>query len=683
MEVAEFVSALNIFVVLFFVVFAFFLLIGLYIFLKDTKNKINILFFIWCISFSIGCLGYMFVFWTESKPDVYFFMNIAGIGFCSIWPIAIHYLLLFLKDTLNAFWLTIVSLLYAAGIFFIYGGFSGLTASANYTKNKFGWVDTPNNTILYPLYILFVGFCTILVIYLFIKIRISFHHSENYNKKKQSVIMLWYAIPSIILGLFFNIIAPALHMNLPSIGFIFSGLWIFGVAYAIAQYELMVDISSTVGKKLFEKSKSINISTDPNLVITKVNTSFFDVLGFDAKILNTMSVNDLFLINDDKLSTTEIYGHEDIERDVKLKKEDGSFIYANMQVLFSFTKNDRFLGLVFHFTDITVLKNQNEVLEQKVQERTQEILEASLEAERRLHITEQYTRKSVVDLIKCGEDPTCIEPEKINLAVMFTDIRSFTSISEKLSAEQILDVLNHYFTEINSCIMDNNNYGEIDKIIGDEIMALFDTAENALISSIEIRKKLPDLNSSLLEKYGIRLNNGIGINYGEVVRGNIGSDQKLDLTVIGDIVNSASRIEQLTKHYGLSLLISEDVKKTLTRNTYHIRFIDEVKVKGRNTPTKIYEVYDYERNDIIEMKKTYEQTLIHAYSLYKEGKFSDALSIYERIEESLPRHHYNPLLPADPVLTFYTQRCKELIKRCKDNDNFTHNWDGIYCFMEK
>lgn len=677
------VSALNIFVILFFIVFSFFLLIGLYIFLKDTKNKINILFFIWCISFSIGCLGYMFVFWTESKSDVYFFMNIACIGYCTIWPIAVHFLLIFLKDKLNTLWNTAVIMLYTVAAFFIYGGFSGITSSADYTKTKYGWVDTPNHTILYPVYIGFVAVCTVLVVAILVKIWIAFHDSENFNKKKQSLIMLGSAVPSIVLGLFFNIVSPALKMNLPSIGFIFSGLWIFGVAYAIARYELLVDISTTVGKKLFEKSKSINISTDPNLHIIKVNTSFFDILGYDSRSINTMSVNDLFLLQDDRLSQEEIGRHADIEREVRIKKEDDSFIYANMQVLFSFTTNNRLLGLVFHFTDITSLKNQNEVLEQKVQERTQEILKASLEAERRLHITEQYTRKSVVDLIKNGEDPTHIEPEKINLAVMFTDIRGFTSITEKLSAEQIFDVLNHYFTEINSCIMDNKNYGEIDKIIGDEIMALFGTPENALIAAINIRKKLPELNASLLEKYGIRLNNGIGINFGEVVRGNIGSDQKLDLTVIGDIVNSASRIEQLTKHYGLSLLISDDVKNSLTAQTYSMRFIDEVKVKGRNTPTKIYEVYDYERDDIVEMKKTYEQTLQNAYELYKAGYFKDALALYERIESGLPRHNYNPSLPADPVLKFYSTRCRELLKICSDNPSFLETWEGIYCFLDK
>ena len=98
------------------------------------------------------------------------------------------------------------------------------------------------------------------------------------------------------------------------------------------------------------------------------------------------------------------------------------------------------------------------------------------------------------------------------------------------------------------------------------------------------------------------INNGIRLNFGEVIIGNIGSESKMDYTVVGDIVNSASRLEALTKYYRVHLIISEDLKIQL-KDEYKIRFLDEALVKGKSSPVKIYEVFDFEPSDVIEMKE--------------------------------------------------------------------------------
>jgi len=673
MGIVSFVSSINSYVILFFIAFVFFLLIGFYIFLKDSKSKQNILFFIWAISFSIGCLGYMFMFWTPVESDVYFFANIAAIGYCTIWPIAINFLILFLKEKLNKLWMFIIFILYSIGIFYVYAALSGLSASAGYERTIYGWVDKPNNTILYPIYLVYVAVCVALVIYLLIKIKIVFNNSENYNKKKQASIMLNSAIPSIMLGIFFNIIAPSNKLNLPSIGFIFSGIWILSVAYSISQYELLGDVSSNIGKKLFEKSKSINISTDPNLLITKVNKSFYDILGYDKNFIGLMDINNIFLFQEDAISSNEIKKLEDIERDVKIKKKDKTIVYANMQVLFSFNKKNKFIGLVFNFTDITALKNQNEILEQKVQERTREANNARTEAERRLRITKQYTRKSVTDLIESGHDPTVMDPEIKSMSMLFSDIRGFTKITEKLEMMDVYDILNIYYKYINKAIVNSN--GEIDKLIGDEVMALFDDSNFAVNAAIDMMKILPELNAMLCGDYKTTINIGIGIDSGDVVKGNIGSDVKMDLTVIGNYVNSASRIEGLTKYYGLPLLISGETKERL-KDFHDIRFIDKVLVYGKNKPIEIYEVCDYQDNDFISIKNSLQEHYNTAFKFYREGTFDVAISEYKNILFYLHGHDL-----MDPVLEFYLNRCKRLNKM-KEIGRL-NDWNGVYSFLEK
>ncbi|PKA24861.1 adenylate/guanylate cyclase domain-containing protein [Leptospira meyeri] len=194
-----------------------------------------------------------------------------------------------------------------------------------------------------------------------------------------------------------------------------------------------------------------------------------------------------------------------------------------------------------------------------------------------------------------------LEPggENKEVTILFSDIRSFTKFSENRSAEEVVQILNEYLSRMTDVIFRFN--GTIDKFIGDAIMTIFgapfkqdDDALRAVKSAVAMIYELEKLNQNLILT-NEKLHVGIGIHTGEAIVGNIGSDRRLDYTVIGDNVNLASRIEGLTKHYNCPILISEATYKQIEgkysiEDGFEIREIDKVIVKGKSKPITVYEV---------------------------------------------------------------------------------------------
>jgi adenylate cyclase len=215
----------------------------------------------------------------------------------------------------------------------------------------------------------------------------------------------------------------------------------------------------------------------------------------------------------------------------------------------------------------------------------------------------KYMTASVMEKLISGQ--VALGGESIKVTILFSDIRSFTTISEKMDAQALVGLLNEYFTEMVTVVMEEG--GVVDKYIGDAIMAVFGAptpeplrdATGAVRAAVRMRHGLAKLNLRLAERGLAPLRTGIGIHTGEVVAGNIGSEARMEYTVIGDAVNLASRLESNTKDLGVNILISEDTYQ-LVKDKVVARQVKEITVKGRAQPVMTYEVTGFEGEKSLE-----------------------------------------------------------------------------------
>jgi len=204
----------------------------------------------------------------------------------------------------------------------------------------------------------------------------------------------------------------------------------------------------------------------------------------------------------------------------------------------------------------------------------------------------KFVNKEIAEAALHGE--LRLGGERKTVTILFSDIRAFTAISEKLEPEEVVEFLNAYMTKMVACV--EKSGGVVDKFIGDAIMAVWGTpisrgndTENALNGALMMRTELIEFNR---ERGGPRkpyIRIGCGINTGEVLAGQIGSEDRMEYTVIGDPVNLASRIEALNKPFGTDILISEDTYK-LVRNIFAVEKMKQIRVKGKIEPQQIYAV---------------------------------------------------------------------------------------------
>ena len=292
-----------------------------------------------------------------------------------------------------------------------------------------------------------------------------------------------------------------------------------------------------------------------------------------------------------------------------------------------------------------------------------ELNETLQESERKSRIFRVYTRSSLAEYVDSGRDPTMFEPREEKRAILFNDLRGFTSVSEKMRPIHVVTFLNEYFDIMNDIILKTN--GEIDKLIGDCIMASFERCDDAVQASIQMKERVLDYNRIRVEKGLPPVSFGVGISYGPVVIGNIGSNSKMDYTLIGDTVNSASRLESLTKHYGVGIVISKEVFNNLS-GEYCMRPLGMAHVKGKKKPVNLYEVFDYEPEEIRNKKIKYIPELNRAFDLHNKECFAEEERLYNRMINTMGPHRYRKNLCLDPALNFFLSRCIsncELLKK--------------------
>ena len=233
------------------------------------------------------------------------------------------------------------------------------------------------------------------------------------------------------------------------------------------------------------------------------------------------------------------------------------------------------------------------------------------------------------------------EHVELNMTVLFSDIRSFTSLSEKMSAQANFDFINAYLSEIIPIIHINN--GIIDKYIGDAIMALFINADDAVNAAIDMVKT---------QKYqGIEA--GIGLNTGNLMLGIIGEKNRLQCTVISDTVNVASRLETITKIYKVPFIISQSTFNSLAdASLYNYRFIDNIKVKGRFENLNIFEIFNSDEKNIQDKKLANLELFKTAVNLYRHHKFVETEIIMRQCLQTNPY---------DTVAKLFIHRCEKFL----------------------
>jgi class 3 adenylate cyclase/AmiR/NasT family two-component response regulator len=238
-----------------------------------------------------------------------------------------------------------------------------------------------------------------------------------------------------------------------------------------------------------------------------------------------------------------------------------------------------------------------------------------------------------------------------NLTVLFADIRSFTELSEKMSAKENFNFVNSYLARMNPVIERNNGF--IDKFIGDAIMALFTNADDALTASIEMIDEISiyNIHRAALQYPPIQI--GIGLNTGNVMMGTVGNDQRMDTTVIGDTVNLAARIESINKEYKTNVLISDFTYKALEfKEKYELREIDTVNVKGKSIPVALYECFNFDDMKLRQLKRLSHPSILIGLSLKNAESFEDAILEFQRAKEIAP----NDIIPQIQI-----EKCKKAI----------------------
>jgi len=255
------------------------------------------------------------------------------------------------------------------------------------------------------------------------------------------------------------------------------------------------------------------------------------------------------------------------------------------------------------------------------------------------------------------------------MAVLFADVRSFTSLSEAMTPKENFDFINTYLGRVSPLI--RQYHGFIDKYIGDAIMALFpESADSALAAAVEIHKELEILNK---ERYNHRLPSikvGIGLHIGNLMLGTIGEEKRMEGTVISDAVNLASRLEGLSKLYGAAIVVSGEILADLTHpEQYHYRFLGKVRVKGKQEPVQVFEIIDGETEKIKQQKIALKMEFDQAIQFYFQQNFKEAILRFRLILTQFPE---------DVAADFYVRRCEYYLMQ-----GTPPNWEGVESLLQK
>jgi adenylate cyclase len=275
-------------------------------------------------------------------------------------------------------------------------------------------------------------------------------------------------------------------------------------------------------------------------------------------------------------------------------------------------------------------------------------------------------------------NPELVEPRKTEITVMFSDIRGFTTISEKLDAQELALFLNGYLYDMTKIVFETN--GTLDKYIGDAVMAFWGAPYEdgqhpiqACTAALEMMKRVRELQKKWAAEGKPALDIGIGLNSGAASVGNMGSALRYGYTALGDTVNLSSRLEGLNKEYGTHIIVNESTYVAAKDAGFLFRELDLIRVKGKYQPVTIYELYagamDLENDGDLSQAQELLAGFEAARNLYRERKWSEAHAAFAGIVEHWPK---------DGPAMVYLKRCEEYL-----TEEPVSNWDGVFVMTHK
>ncbi len=284
----------------------------------------------------------------------------------------------------------------------------------------------------------------------------------------------------------------------------------------------------------------------------------------------------------------------------------------------------------------------------------------------------QYLSPTVIDQIVANPSMLELGGERRELTPFFSDIQGFSTISEGLTPEELVQLLNEYLTAM--CDIISSYHGTIDKFEGDAIIAFWgapldlpDHATVACYATIEMQKRSVEMRKTLREQNRPLLYTRMGLNSGPVVVGNMGSAERMDYTMMGDVVNLAARLEGANKFYKTFSMISGSTYE-LVKDDVDSRQLDIIRVVGKNEPVPVHELLERKNQTSSEMSGVVEQYL-KGLKLYQDRNFADAVKEFEKVLT---------IDPDDGPSQTYVKRCAMFIETPPEKD-----WDGVFTFTEK
>ena len=392
------------------------------------------------------------------------------------------------------------------------------------------------------------------------------------------------------------------------------------------------------------------ITLDEDANIVTCNAAGARIMGIEAASIVGKSAEEYFVDDNawimDRVDRVEETQESDVMMDAELNfNEETLSVNTTVLPLISAEENKK-LGTMIMIEDISSEKRMKSTMS-------------------------RYMDPGVADSLMDGAEDLLGGQDTI-ATILFSDIRSFTTLTEALGAQGTVTLLNDYFTIMVDCITEEG--GMLDKFIGDAIMAAFgvpigheDDEDRAVRASIKMLTSLDEWNIERVSKGQMEVHHGIGLNTGKIVSGNIGSPKRMDYTMIGDGVNLAARLESACKQYAAKLLISEYTYAKL-KGTYRVRDIDHVIVKGKTEPVGVYEVLDFHTDESF-------PNLMEVVNYFKEGRKAFTAGDWDKaisnFKEALSAN------PNDKLSEIYIGRCDHLKKEDPKD------WNGVWVFDSK